>query len=56
MAADATCSRHRSVIDIATDDVSVWVDCAVELVPGEGYTVMKDPEGNQFCITPVKLG
>lgn len=54
-------ANNRIHLDISADDVAVWVERAVLLGARierreAGYTVMKDPEGNQFCITPDKSG
>lgn len=53
--------NNRIHLDLATDDVAAWVERAVvfgaRIERREvGYTVMKDPEGNQFCLAPTQVG
>ena len=52
-------SNNRVHLDIAVDDVSATVERAIALGGNvhrreEGYTVMEDPEGNQFCFVPIR--
>lgn len=52
-------SNNRVHLDIAVDDVAVTIERVIVLGANverqeTGYTVMKDPEGNQFCIVPAK--
>ncbi|MDF8357589.1 VOC family protein [Ensifer adhaerens] len=54
-------TNNRIHLDLAVDDVATWVERVASLgariVRREaGYTVMKDPEGNQFCITSDRRG
>jgi hypothetical protein len=50
-------TNNRIHLDVSADDVAAWIErlvllgARIERREG-GYTVMKDPEGNQFCITP----
>ncbi len=54
-------TNNRIHLDLAVDDVATWVERVASLGARmerreAGYTVMKDPEGNQFCITPDRRG
>ncbi|WP_086996789.1 VOC family protein [Rhizobium sullae] len=52
-------SNNRVHLDIAVDDVPAAIE-RITVLGGNvqrreaGYTVMKDPEGNQFCIVPAR--
>ena len=52
-------ANNRVHLDVAVDDVAEWVERVVALGGRlerrePEYVVMKDPEGNQFCITPTR--
>lgn len=52
-------SNNRVHLDIAVDDVSATVERVIALGGSvqrreAGYTVMVDPEGNQFCLVPAQ--
>lgn len=52
-------TNNRVHLDIAVDDVPAATDRIIALGGGvqrseAGYAVMKDPEGNQFCIVPAR--
>ena len=54
-------ANNRVHLDVAVDDVAEWVERVVALGGRlerrePEYVVMKDPEGNQFCITPTRRG
>jgi predicted enzyme related to lactoylglutathione lyase len=56
---EAKTSKTRMHLDIETDDVSAEVKRLVALgaeltsPPEQGFAVMKDPFGNEFCVLPV---
>jgi hypothetical protein len=52
-------SNNRVHLDIAVDDVPATIERIIALGGSvqrkeAGYTVMKDPEGNQFCMVPAR--
>lgn len=59
---DPTPGKNRVHLDLAVDDVQRWVEACLAagatrvgehtLPDGFAWTVLADPDGNQFCVSP----
>ncbi|WP_168800554.1 MULTISPECIES: VOC family protein [Cellulomonas] len=59
---DPTPGKNRVHLDLTVEDVPAWVEASVaagatrvgdhSLPDGFAWTVLADPDGNQFCVSP----